>query len=170
LKEIVPSEIILGKIIVMRGKKVILDKDLAGFYKVETRVLNQAVARNILRFPEDFMFQLSAEEFNNLKSHFVTSSWGGTRKCPSAFTEQGVAMLSSVLNSERAIQVNIQIMRAFIGLRRMAASNDELRKIIEAMEKKYDGQFRIVFDAIKALLTDESKPKKRIGFNVKNAE
>jgi hypothetical protein len=170
LKDIIPSEIILGKIIVIRGKKVILDKDLAGFYNVETRALNQAVARNMLRFPADFMFQLSREEFKNLKSQIVTSSWGGTRKRPLAFTEQGVAMLSSVLNSERAILVNIQIMRAFIGLRRMILYNDDLRRKIEAMENKYDGQFRIVFDAIKELLKDESRPKKRIGFKVKNAE
>jgi hypothetical protein len=110
------------------------------------------------------MFQLSSDEFANLISQIVTSSWGGTRKPPSAFTEQGVAMLSSVLNSERAIQVNIQIMRAFTKLRKMISSHEDLRRKIEAMEEKYDEQFRIVFEAIKELLRTEAHPKKKIGF------
>jgi hypothetical protein len=168
MKEIIPSDIILSKIYFIRGHKVMLDKDLAELYEVGTRVLNQAVNRNIARFPDDFMFQLTADEFKNLISQIVTSSWGGTRKPPSAFTEQGVAMLSSVLNSERAIQVNIQIMRAFTKLRQMISSHDDLRKKIEAMEKKYDEQFRIVFEAIKELLRIESNPKKKIGFKVKD--
>jgi hypothetical protein len=141
-----------------------LDRDLADLYEVKTRVLNQAVSRNIIRFPADFMFQLDDTEFKNLISHFVTSNRGGTRKLPHAFTEQGVAMLSSVLNSERAIQVNIQIMRAFTRLRQMISSHDDLRKKIEAMERKYDGQFRVVFEAIKELLDIKEKPKKKVGF------
>jgi hypothetical protein len=168
MKEIIPSERILSKIYLIRGVKVMLDKDLAELYDVETKRLKEQVKRNIERFPEDFMFELTKNEFDNLRSQFATSSWGGIRYMPMAFTEQGVAMLSSVLNSERAIQVNIQIMRAFIGIRRMMSSHDDLRKKIDAMEKKYNGQFRIVFDAIKGLLKDESKPKKRIGFKMKN--
>ena len=126
---------ILNKIHIIRGQKVMLDRDLAELYGVETRVLNQSVSRNIIRFPADFMFQLDDTEFKNLISQFVISNRGGTRKLPYAFTEQGVAMLSSVLNSERAIQVNIQIMRAFTMLRQMISSHEDLRKKIEAMEK-----------------------------------
>ena len=144
-----------------------LDRDLAELYRVETKVLNQAVSRNIARFPEDFMFRLTVDEFKILRSQFVTSRWGGARYNPMVFTEQGVAMLSSVLKSERAIQVNIQIMRAFTQLQKMILSNDDLRKKIEAMESKYDEQFRIVFKAIKELLRIDSNPPKKIGFNVK---
>jgi len=164
MKDIIESDVIAGKIHVIRGQKVMLDRDLADLYEVETRVLNQAVSRNITRFPADFMFQLDDTEFKCLMSQFVISNRGGTRKLPYAFTEQGVAMLSTVLKSERAIQVNIQIMRAFTRLRQMISSHDELREKIEAMEKKYDGQFRIVFEAIKELLDIKSKPKKKIGF------
>ena len=155
---------ILNKIHIIRGQKVMLDRDLAELYGVETRVLNQSVSRNIIRFPADFMFQLDDTEFKNLISQFVISNRGGTRKLPYAFTEQGVAMLSSVLNSERAIQVNIQIMRAFTMLRQMISSHEDLRKKIEAMERKYDGQFRVVFEAIKELLDIKEKPGKKIGF------
>ena len=123
--------------------------------------LKQAVRRNIKRFPEDFMFKLSKQEVMNLRSQFVTSRWGGARYCPMAFTEQGVAMLSSVLNSERAVQVNIQIMRAFTRLRRMLADNEDLRRRIEEMEAKYDEQFRLVFEAIKQLLSEEEKPTRK---------
>ena len=161
---IVSSQIILAKIFLIRGKKVMLDKDLAYLYGVETRILMQSVKRNIKRFPEDFMFQLNNDEFENLKSHFVTSSWGGTRKLAFAFTEQGVAMLSSVLNSERAINVNIQIMRTFTKLREMIMSHEDLKRKIELMEKKYDKQFAVVFEAIKLILDRDSKPKGRIGF------
>jgi len=133
-------------------------------YGVTTSNLNKAVRRNIERFPEDFMFQLSKEEFENLKFHFGTSSWGGTRKLPHAFTENGVAMLSSVLNSDRAIKVNIQIMRTFTKLREMLMTHKDLKKKIEAMEKKYDYHFKIVFDAIKELLEPPVKTKKKIGF------
>ncbi|TAL32192.1 MAG: ORF6N domain-containing protein [Spirochaetes bacterium] len=160
-----PDERILNKIYLLRGHKVMLDKDLAELYEVETRALNQAVKRNQSRFPEDFMFQLTVDEFDQLRSQIVTSSWGGTRKPPFAFTEQGVAMLSSVLTSDRAVQVNIQIMRTFTRLRTMLSSHDDLRRKIESMEKKYDEQFRIVFQAIKRLLADDAKPKRKIGFD-----
>jgi len=141
-----------------------LDRDLAELYRVETKALKQAVRRNNKRFPVDFMFSLSNQEVKNLRSQIVTSSWGGSRYLPMAFTEQGVAMLSSVLNSERAIQVNIQIMRAFTKLRKMLGGYEELQKKIEAMESKYDEQFRIVFEAIKQLLHEDDQPKRKIGF------
>ena len=164
MSNIIPQESIETKIIFIRGKKVMLDRDLAQLYGVTTSNLNKAVRRNIERFPEDFMFQLSKEEFENLKFHFGTSSWGGTRKLPHAFTENGVAMLSSVLNSDRAIKVNIQIMRTFTRLREMLMTHKDLKKKIEAMEEKYDYQFKIVFDAIKELLEPPIKTKKKIGF------
>ncbi|MBM4056315.1 MAG: ORF6N domain-containing protein [Planctomycetes bacterium] len=162
--DIIPQESIESKIFSIRGKRVMLDRDLAGLYGVTTGNLNKAVSRNIERFPEDFMFQLTTEEFKNLIFHFGTSSWGGTRKLPRAFTEQGVAMLSSVLNSERAIQVNIQIMRAFIKLKEMLSTHKDLKLKIEEMEKRYDYQFKIVFDAIKQLLEPPTKSKGKIGF------
>ena len=141
------------------------DRDLANLYQVETKVLNQAVKRNIQRFPGDFMFQITKEELNSLRSHFVTLKRGQHRKyLPYVFTEQGVAMLSSVLNSERAIQVNIQIMRVFIKLKEMLATHKDLKLKIEEMEKKYDYQFKIVFDAIKQLLEPPVKQKSKIGF------
>ena len=162
----ISTEIIASKILEIRGKKVMLDSDLAMLYGVETKVLIQAVQRNISRFPEDFMFQLKKQEFENLRPQFVTSSWGGRRYLPYVFTEQGVAMLSSVLNSERAILVNIQIMRVFVTLRRAALTYVGLRRKIEAMEKKYDGQFKIVFEALKKLLEPPPVTKKPlIGFH-----
>ncbi len=166
MSTIVPQEIIETKILFLRGKKVMLDRDLAQLYKVETRVLNQAVRRNISRFPEDFMFQLTKEEADELlRSQFVTLKRGQHYKyLPYAFTENGVAMLSSVLNSERAVQVNIQIMRTFTRLREMLMTHKDLKEKIEAMEKKYDYQFKIVFDAIKELLEPPVKAKKKIGF------
>jgi hypothetical protein len=142
----------------------LLDKDLAGLYSVETRILTQAVNRNLERFPDDFLIQLSRDEFNNLKSQIVTSSWGGTRKLPYAFTEQGVAMLSSVLRSKRAVQVNIEIMRAFVRLRHMLASNTELARKLTRLEKKYDAQFKIVFDAIRQLMAPPPKTKNKEPF------
>ena len=168
----------------IRGEKVLLDSDLADLYGVSTKVLNQAVKRNAARFPEDFMFQLSTEEWDRLRSQivtlnkelaqnrsqFVTSSrkHRGLSHRPYAFTEQGVAMLSSVLRSPRAAEVNIAIMRTFVQLRRLMDSNRNLARRIEALEKRYDEQFATVFDAIKRLITeDESrkpKPKRRIGF------
>jgi hypothetical protein len=133
---------------------------------VQAKALNQAVKRNRDRFPVDFMFQLTKEEFENLKSQFVTSSWGGLRRAiPYAFTQEGVAMLSSVLRSSRAVQVNIAIMRAFVQLRQLAETHKDLAGKIATMEKKYDGQFRVVFDAIRKLLTPPPiPPKRRIGF------
>ena len=162
---LVSVERIEQMILSLRGQKVILDKDLASLYEVSTSNLNKAVSRNLDRFPKDFMFQLSAMEFNDLKFHFGTSSWGGTRKLPRAFTEQGVAMLSSVLRSSRAVQVNIEIMRAFVRLRELLASNKELARKLDALEKKYDSQFKIVFDAIRQLMAPPVKPKRKIGFH-----
>ena len=146
-----------------------IDRDLAKLYSVETKVLNQAVKRNIERFPEDFMFQLSNEEFKNWKSQTVTSNREkmSLRKKPYAFTEYGILMLSSVLNSRRAILVNIEIMRMFTRLREMLADHVGLRKKIEDMEKKYDYQFKMVFDAIKKLLEPPEKTKTPIGFHVR---
>jgi hypothetical protein len=147
-----------------QGHKVILDKDLAVLYGVSTGNLNKAVTRNIDRFPDDFMIQLTEEEFKNLKFHIGISRWGGTRKLPRAFTEQGVAMLSSVLQSPRAILVNIEIMRAFVRLRQMLISNAELARKLNALEKKYDTQFKVVFDAMRELMTPPDKPRRRIGY------
>ncbi len=156
-------------IFLIRGQKVMLDRDLAELYGVETKVLKQAVRRSIKRFPDDFMFELTKEEFENWRSQFVTSNRDkmGLRYKPMAFAEQGVAMLSSVLRSERAIEVNIAIMRAFVQLREMLASNVELSRKLKQMEKKYDKQFKIVFEAIRQLMTPPEKPRKKIGFVVK---
>ena len=165
MPDIIPKERIANKIYAIRDIKVMLDRDLAELYGVETRVLNQAVRRNLKRFPEDFMFELTRDEIMRI-SQIVTSSKIKYSKRVHAFTEQGVAMLSSVLNSERAIQVNILIMRAFTQLRSMLSTHKELKRKIESMERKYDRQFRVVFDAIKQLIDTESKPKKKIGFEV----
>jgi hypothetical protein len=153
-------------IFIIRGKKVMIDRDLASLYEVETKVLNQAVKRNIGRFPDDFMFQLDATEFENWKSQFVTSNSTkmGLRKRPYAFTEHGILMLSSVLNSERAIEANIQIMRTFTKLRELMLVHKDLRLKIENMEKRYDSQFKIVFDALRKLLDPPEKKKTPIGF------
>jgi len=137
-----------SKILFIRGQKVMLDANLAELYEVETKELNRAVKRNFERFPDDFMFQLSAEEFDNLRFQFGTSRWGGRRYPPYAFTEQGVAMLSSVLRSSRAIQVNIAIMRTFVQLRQMLSTNAELSRKLMAMEKNYDIKFKAIFEAI----------------------
>ena len=165
---IVPAELIERKIYLIRNKKVMLDSDLAELYDVETKVLNQAVKRNIARFPEDFMFQLNKEEALELsRSQIVTLKRGQNIKyLPHVFTENGVAMLSSVLNSERAIQVNIQIMRTFTKIREMLSSHKDLRHKIEEMEKKYDSQFKIVFNAIKELMTPPEKQVRKIGFKI----
>lgn len=163
--DIIPKERIASSIFYIRKKKVIFDRDLAELYDVETRQLKRAVRRNISRFPDDFMFELNKLELHNLRSHFGTSSWGGTRHAPMAFTEQGVAMLSSVLNSERAIQVNIQINRTFSRMRELLSSHEDIRRKIESMERRYDRQFKAVFDAIKQLLVQEEEPKRIIGFN-----
>jgi hypothetical protein len=157
------------KIHIIRGQKVILSTDLAALYKVEPRVLVQATKRNISRFPRDFMFQLTAAETRNLKSQFVTSRWGGQRAAPFAFTEQGVAMLSSVLRTERAVKANIAIMRAFVRLREMLVTHEELRQKIEQMEKRYDGKFQIVFATIKEMLETPVRPKRSIGFHAQRS-
>lgn len=165
-KLLVPVERIDKSILLIRGEKVLLDADLAQLYRVETKVLTRAVGRNIDRFPEDFMFRLSREEFKDLRRHFGTSSqWGGRRYPPYAFTEQGVAMLSSVLRSPRAVAVNIEIMRAFVRLRRMIASHADLARKLTALENKYDEQFKVVFDAIRQLMASESKKPRPIGFH-----
>jgi len=164
-KSLMPVDRIEKAILLIRGQKVMLDADLAELYGVETKVLVQAVKRNLERFPEDFMFQLSQEEFAILRSQIVTSSdWGGRRYRPYAFTEQGVAMLSSVLRSQRAIQVNIEIMRAFIRLRQMVASHVELARKLDALEKKYDAQFKQVFEAIRQLMAPPEPKRRPIGF------
>ena len=169
-KSVIPLERIERSILLIRGEKVLLDSGLAELYGVETKKLLQAVKRNIDRFPADFMFRLAQDEFDNLRSQNVTSSlpitWGGRRYPPYAFTEQGVAMLSSVLRSDRAVLVNIEIMRAFVRLRQMLASHAELARKLDALEKKYDRQFKAVFDAIRALMSPRPVPAKReIGFH-----
>jgi len=164
-KSLIPVDRIEKAILLIRGQKIMLDADLAELYGVETKVLVQAVKRNLERFPEDFMFQLSQEEFTILRSQIVTSSGrGGRRYRPYAFTEQGVAMLSSVLRSRRAIQVNIEIMRAFIRLRQMLASHVELARKLDALEKKYDAQFKQVFEAIRQLMAPPEPKRRPIGF------
>ncbi len=164
MSSLIPIERIERTILLIRGHKVILDRDLASLYGVATRDLNKAVTRNLERFPDDFMMQLTKSEFSNLKSQFGTSSWGGVRKLPRVFTEQGVAMLSSVLRSKRAVQVNIEIMRTFARLRQMIASNKELARRLVELEKKYDRQFKVVFDAIRELMAPTKTPVRRIGF------
>ncbi len=164
-KSLIPVERIQKSILFLRGQKVLLDADLAELYGVETKVLVQAVKRNIERFPGDFMFQLTKKEYDILRSQTVTSSqWGGRRYPPYAFTEQGIAMLSSVLRSLPAIQVNILIMRAFVQMRQMLASNRGLMQKILEMERKYDAQYKVVFEAIRQLMAPPDKPRQRIGF------
>ena len=150
-------------IFTLRGQRVMLSPHLAELYLVEPKVLIQSVKRNIERFPEDFMFQLSSEEFTNLKSQFVTSSWGGIRRTPYAFTEQGVAMLSGVLRSPRAIEVNIEIMRTFVRLRRLLAGNAELAQKLDELETKTDERFKAVFDALRQLMTPPPSSTRKIG-------
>ena len=156
--------LIESRIFFLRGQKVLLSAHWAELYQVEPRALVKAVKRNIERFPIDFMFRLSAREFANLKSQLVISSWGGIRAAPHAFTEQGVAMLSSVLRSDRAIHVNIEIMRAFVRLRQMIATHAELARKLKELERKYDAQFKVVFDAIRELMTPPEPKKQSIGF------
>jgi hypothetical protein len=162
---VIPPERIERRILLLRGQKVMLDQDLAELYGVTTGNLNKAVRRNAGRFPDDFMFQLTPAEFANLRFQSGRASWGGRRTPPYAFTEQGVAMLSSVLRSQRAIQVNVAIMRAFVRLRRLLGSNAALRRKLADLERKYDAQFRVVFDAIRQLMDPPpAAPKGRIGF------
>lgn len=165
MDSIVPVEVIEKKILIIRGHKVMLDKDLAILYGVKPIRLREQVKRNIKRFPDDFMFQLNEEEIDFMVSHFAIPSrkhLGGYK--PYVFTEQGVAMLATVLNSERAIQVNIEIMRAFVKLREMIASHKDLARRLDDLEKKYDAQFKSVFDAIRQLMTPPVKPKGKVGF------
>lgn len=165
---LIPVEVIERRIYLIRGQRVMLDKDLAELYQVQTFNLNKAVKRNIDRFPDDFMFTLSQEEAHDLRFQIGMSKRkgsGGRRYLPNVFTQEGVAMLSSVLRSDRAVQVNISIMRAFVRLRELLASNKELAAKLYALEKKYDGQFRIVFQAIRKLMEPPASTKsRRIGF------
>lgn len=152
-----------SKIYLIRGEKVMLDYDLAELYQVPTKRLNEQVRRNLKRFPPDFYFPLSIQEVTALRSQFATSSsWGGQRYLPQAFTEQGIAMLSSVLNSDRAIEVNIAIMRAFVKLRQVLSTDQSLEKKIAVLESKYDQKFKIVFTAIRKLMSEQSIPRTRI--------
>ena len=157
------------RILLIRGQKVMLDADLAKLYGVPTKSLNLAVKRNAERFPEDFMFQLTGDEAAGLRFHFETSKSGrgGRRYRPYAFTEQGVAMLSSVLRSLRAVQVNIAIMRTFVRLREMLLSHADLARKLAALENKYDAQFKVVFDAIRELMQPSTPPRREIGFHVR---
>jgi len=163
----IPDEVVMEKIYIIRGKKVMLDRDLAQLYNVETKVLKQAVRRNIDRFPKDFMFELSKEEFTNLRSQIVTSSWGGIRYAPMAFTEQGVAMLSSVLNSKLAILVNIQIIRVFTKMRELILTHKDLLLKMEQLEKrvgKQDQKIALVFKYLKKFIDVQDKPRESIGY------
>ena len=162
---ILKEENIVNHIYFIRGEKLMIDVDLASLYGVETRVLKQAVKRNIKRFPEDFMFQLTDKEINWVVSQNVIPSksyFGGAK--PFVFTEQGIAMLSGILNSDRAIQVNIAIMRTFVQIRRLMQSHKDLADKIEKLEQKYDEQFKLIFNAIKQLIQKEAEPRRRIGY------
>lgn len=158
-------EFIEQRILLLRGKRVMLDSHLAELYGVSTKQLNRQVRRNIERFPEDFMFQLNAEEYEILRCQFGTSSYGGRRYLPLVFTDYGILMLSSVLNSDQAVHANIQIMRVFVRLREMIKTHKDLWKKIQEMEQKYDQQFKSVFDTFRQLLIQEEKPKRRMGFH-----
>ena len=168
MKELIPEEVIEQKIFMIRGHKVMLDRDLAQLYGVSVKRLNEQVKRNIKRFPGDFMFLLTKQEVVNLRSQFATSSWGGLRYLPYVFTEQGVAMLSSVLNSEKAVQVNIAIMRAFVKLRQILSMNKELAHKLAELERKiekHDVDIQAIFEAIRQLMAPPPiKPKPQIGF------
>ena len=170
-REIIPAIRIARSIFLIRGQRVMLSQDLAALYGVAVKALNQAVKRHAARFPADFVFQLTSEEFDNLKSQFVTSSWGGLRRAlPYAFTEQGVAMLSTVLNSKRAVKVNIAIMRAFVGLREALETNRELGRKFSELEKrvgKHDNEIGAIIDAIRQLMAPPEKPAREIGFHVR---
>ena len=170
-KNVILTETIEKRIFIVRGQRVMLSSYLSALYGIEPRALIQAVKRNIDRFPEDFMFQLRKEEFNNLKSQFVISSWGGIRRAtPYTFTEQGIAMLSSVLNSQQAIQVNIQIMRTFVKIREYLSTHKVLAQKLKELESKFEGhdeQIKDIINAINQLLLPPEKPKRQIGFSVK---
>jgi len=162
---LISKDSIQNLIYLIRDQKVMLDQDIAKLYGVETKRLNEQVKRNKDRFPSDFMFQLTKEEFTILKSQIATSSWGGRRTSPYAFTEQGIAMLSSILQSSRAIEVNIAIMRTFVQLRSILVSNEELHNMLKTLERKYDKQFKVIFDVIREIMHPRIPLKKRqIGF------
>jgi hypothetical protein len=168
---VIPAEVVMNKIYFIRGHKVMLDKDLAELYEVETKVFNQAVKRNLKRFPSDFMFTLSENEWGNLRSQFVTSSWGGTRYKPNAFTEQGVAMLASILSSDKAININIQIVRVFARVRKMLLDNTELHLAIEEIRKKTDSNTKnieVVFQYLDELIDkkESNTPRKKVGYKL----
>ncbi len=169
MNKLIPQEVVEKRIYLIRRQKVMIDRDLAELYGVETRVLNQAVKRNIKRFPEDFMFALTRAEIMNLSQIVISSR---IKHAPNvfAFTEQGVAMLSSVLKSDRAVQVNIEIMRTFVKLRKMLVSNAQLARKLKALEKKYDKQFKVVFEAIYSLMEAPEKKKQKIGFSREREE
>jgi hypothetical protein len=152
------------RILLIRGQKVLIDADLAELYEVPTKRLNEQVRRNRERFPEDFVFQLSSEEFDRLRSQFATSSHGGRRYLPFAFTEYGALMATNVLNNPRAIRMSVEVVRAFVRLRELLVSNAELSRKLDALESKYDEQFQVVFEAIRQLMSQEEAPKRRIGF------
>ena len=169
---VIPDELVINKIYLIRNQKVMLDTDLAELYQVETKVLNQQVKRNIKRFPDDFMFQLTETEFKNLMFQIGISSWGGKRKLPFVFSEQGVAMLSGILNSDRAIAVNIQIMRIFTRIRQMLADTTDLRLDIEKIKKKLDNQdknMEIVFRYLDELIEKKESPKERTKIGYKTS-
>ena len=169
-KMIIPDEVVMSKIYLVREEKVMLDSDLADLYQVETRRLNEQVKRNWERFPKDFMFQLTHEEWENLKSQNATSSWGGRRKLPYVFTEHGVLMLSSVLNSERAIKVNIQVMRIYTKLRKMLLTHKDLLSKVNELEAKVSNQdksIKQVFAYLKELIQEKDQPREPIGFKRK---
>jgi phage regulator Rha-like protein len=170
--QMIPMERIASKIYLMRGMKVMLDRDLAELYEVETKRLKEQVRRNIERFPEDFMFELTQQELENWRSQFATSNQDvmGLRIKPFAFTEHGILMLSSVLKSQRAVQVNIQIMRAFTKLRHSLIDNEDFRRELDKLKQVTEERFQIVFETLDQLLTSESKPKKKIGFTVKEKQ
>jgi hypothetical protein len=161
---LLPAERIEFAIVVLRGERVMLDEDIAALYGVETKTLIRSMKRNLDRFPIDFMFQLTLEEVEILRCQIGTSSWGGRRYMPYAFTEQGVAMLSSVLRSERAVRVNIEIMRAFVRLRRMMTTQADLVRRLDELEQRYDGQFTVVFDALRQMMKPPKRGARRIGF------
>ena len=163
----IPNERIVNQIFLVRDRKVMLDHDLADLYGVTTGNLNKATKRNSKRFPDDFMFRLNEKEYKSLVFQTGISKRGGSRFLPYAFTEQGVAMLSSVLNSDRAIEVNIQIMRVFSRLRQLLETNEVLSRKLAAMESKYDGHFKIVFKALRRFVVEEQKPKHKLGFDTK---
>lgn len=171
MTNIILAEIIEQRIFLIRGEKVMIDRDLADLYQVPTKVLNQAVRRNTERFPEGFMFQLSKQERDELVTNCDRFEMlKHSTSLPRAFTEQGVAMLSSVLKSKRAIQVNIQIMKTFVQLRKMLAGNRELAERLDELEKKYDAKFRVVFDALRQLMAPSAPKRREIGFRVREKQ